>query len=445
MLANRAPRIVFDLTTSARWHGPAVGIVQVQREIGRFAPQVASATVEYALYDVRRKAFYRLRTELAAEILDGGIVVRFPRHEPPTSQPLSNRMSWVLRNPRRFVKGRLRRLRHPAPPPQRAEVGDDLPGVNRIDIDDAVDGILDLGASDVLVTCGADWAGRDLPAILEAKERDGFRYVAMCYDVIPWRHPQFFPQGVAESVISYYADAAWVADLVMCISQSTAGEFAQFCDDLDIPRPKLGTFRLGDTKGSPSKQATVPRALEGSRFVLCVGALEPRKNHRLLYNVWDALCRDSSFPHDVKLVFVASAEWMTDDLRLEMTLNPYTRDRIVVLDRATDDELAALYGACLFTLYPSLHEGWGLPIAESLSHGKVCVASNRGSMPEISRLTLLLDPHDFEAWSATVRRLVADAGAREQLEAQIRHEYVPTPWDAAARSFFSTAFAELAS
>jgi glycosyltransferase involved in cell wall biosynthesis len=424
-----APRLVFDLTTSSRWHGPAVGIVRVQRELGRHAPDAVPGAVDYALYDRRRGAFLRLKPEIAAEILCGRLVVHFPGPGATSAPPRSERARWAVLHPKRFVRARLRRSDDDEPAP-------------RVDFDEAVDGVLELGPSDVLLTCGADWAGRDVPGIGAAKERDGFGYVLVCYDVIARRHPEFWPPGVAESVVRYYAEATPVADLVMCISRATAQELTELCEELDIVPPRLGIFRLGDETTAAAATA-LPLALRGSRFVLSVGSLEPRKNHRILYDAWDALCREPAFPPDVKLVFVAATRWMTDDLEGDLERNPFARERIVVLDRASDEALRSLYEACLFTVYPSLHEGWGMPVAESLSHGKVCVASNRGSMPEISTAIPLLDPRDVDGWRNAIRHLVVDAGARERLEQTIRAEYRPTSWAASARSFFSTVFAEL--
>ena len=427
-------RIVFDLTTSARWDGPPVGIVNVQRQLARHAPRVEASDVEYVIYDLSRRGFRRLRSEVVEAILDGEIVVRFPGATARTALARSDRLRWIVRNPRRFVSARLGRGMADPRPAEAPTDGSRRPG--RMALDDVVDEHLVLGESDVLVLTGAGWAGMDLRATLSAKETYGFACAAVCYDVIPWRYPELWPRGVAETVVAYYADLARVADLVMCISQTTAREYTRMCVALGIDCPELGVFRLGDTERAASTSVLTRRELEGRRIVMSVGALEPRKNHRLLYSAWDILCRDPSFPSDVTLVFVASASWMTDDLRLEIEQNPVTRDRLLIIDGASEEELYHLYGGCLLTLYPSLHEGWGLPVAESLSHGKICIASNRGSLPEISDLTVLIDPHDVDAWVDAIRRYVTAPDKRAELESRIRSGYTPTPWDVSARSFF---------
>jgi glycosyltransferase involved in cell wall biosynthesis len=445
-MSSSPRRIIFDLTTSAQWGGPQGGIVQAERGLGRFAPLVAESPVSFSVYETARRAFFLLRPEVVEGILHGKLRIEFPkvRSTAPTDESVLTKARWVARNPGPYVRNKLSRYVGSAGPTRSAE---ESPHADRLIIpfEESVEGPAALSDSDVVLSCGSDWHGKDVFAILDDKRRRGFFYVSVCYDVIPWKHPSFWPQGVAESVIAYHAEASWLADLVMCISQTTAREYAAFCDELDLTCPRLEVFRLADDRFDTASAGPLPAEIEGSRYVLMVGSIEPRKNHRLMYEVWDELVREDSFPDDVKLVFAGAHQWMTDDLLDEIALNRWTRDRIVVLRWLSESELQALYQHCLFTVVPSFHEGWGLPVAESLSHGKVCIASNRGSLREISNLTLSLDVRDFTAWKRTVRQYVFDDAARMTLERLIRSEFKPRRWREAARDFFSSvehAFAE---
>ena len=102
---------------------------------------------------------------------------------------------------------------------------------------------------------------------------------------------------------------------------------------------------------------------------------------------------------------------------------------MIRLRESNDAQLGRLYDSALFTVYPSLYEGWGLPVAESLARGKICVASKATSIPEIApELTDLCDPRDVDAWTAAVRRFAFDHETRRRREEQIRTEYRRTPW-----------------
>ena len=237
-------------------------------------------------------------------------------------------------------------------------------------------------------------------------------------------------------VVTALAELAWMSDAVMCISKSSADDYAEFCRELQVPCPPLEVFRLGDAERGARFRGLCPAFLKGKRFVLLVSSIEPRKNQRLLYNAWDDLARDPTFPDDVVLAIVGASQWMSKDLIREMELNPTVKDRIVLINDADDSQLHALYAECLFTVFPSFYEGWGLPVAESLGAGKICLASDRGSIPEISALTVMLSPYDHAAWCDAIRSYVTDEPGRVRLERKIRDEFRPTSWEHTARSFF---------
>src|ERR1044071_485576 len=85
--------------------------------------------------------------------------------------------------------------------------------------------------------------------------------------------------------------------------------------------------------------------------------------------------------------------------------------------------------ACLFTVFPSLSEGWGLPIVESLAHGKFCVASNHTSIPEAGgKLIDYFDPMDEDDALAKIERPLIEPGYLAAREAQLRAEYRARTW-----------------
>src|SRR5262249_13833248 len=139
-------------------------------------------------------------------------------------------------------------------------------------------------------------------------------------------------------------------------------------------------FRLGDELtgvASPTRPAGLPAEL-GEAFVLSVGTLEVRKNHQLLYHLWRGLVEQ--FGDRVPpLVLAGRPNWGTADLLEQIAADPVVRGRLILLVTPTDAELLWLYRHCLFTLFPSAYEGWGLPVAEALAHGKYCICSRATS------------------------------------------------------------------
>src|SRR5262249_15567171 len=114
-------------------------------------------------------------------------------------------------------------------------------------------------------------------------------------------------------------------------------------------------------------------------FLLFVSTIESRKNHQVLCRAYAQLV-DWGVTGLPRLVFAGGVGHGGRQVIDEIAADHRLRDRVTVLSGASDTELVALYERCLFTLFPSLYEGWGLPVSEALSAGKFCISSNQGSL-----------------------------------------------------------------
>src|SRR5262245_9735558 len=105
-------------------------------------------------------------------------------------------------------------------------------------------------------------------------------------------------------------------------------------------------------------------------------------------SVWRRLLERHGADLVPTLIFAGQIGWLVDGLLADLKASEYPNGKIMLVQGLSDAELQQAYRSCLFTVFPSLCEGWGLPIAESLAHGKFCIASNRTSIPEL-RLNLI--------------------------------------------------------
>jgi glycosyltransferase involved in cell wall biosynthesis len=122
--------------------------------------------------------------------------------------------------------------------------------------------------------------------------------------------------------------------------------------------------------------------------------------------------------------------WGVENLMKDIELDPRTREYITILNNISDNELVILYKNSQFTVYPSLYEGWGLPIAESLAYGKYCLASNTSSIPEVGGdLIEYLDPYDVNRWSHRLENLSQNTEVLKEMEKSIKNNYAPISWD----------------
>lgn len=132
---------------------------------------------------------------------------------------------------------------------------------------------------------------------------------------------------------------------------------------------------------------------------------------------------------------------MVEDLRKAIEATGNLDNKLVVVSSPDDATLAALYRGCQFTLFLSYYEGWGLPVSDSLSFGKVCVASERTSMPEAGgRYCLYVDPDNTTAAFETVKNLVSSPNMLRRLEGELRDNYTPTPWSTTADAIVQALF-----
>jgi len=274
----------------------------------------------------------------------------------------------------------------------------------------------------------ADWHSSDTMFVDYLAKLRGVRLLLICYDLLPIVAPQY--SGHATEYLSHYVSQIYPkADLVLAISRNTKKDVKSYLKQQKLRLPPIAVIRLGDDfkLAEPVKPSNdmLPIAGDGD-FLLCVGTIEARKNHTLLYYTYKlARQRGQALP---PLVVVGRRGWLTNDIYEMMTTDPDTCKSFHFLHNASDEELAWLYSHCRFSIYPSFYEGWGLPIAESIAYGAVCIASNTSSMPEVAgKLIDYFSPNSADECLATITRLL-DKVALDKARSKIK-QYQPTTWD----------------
>jgi glycosyltransferase involved in cell wall biosynthesis len=296
-------------------------------------------------------------------------------------------------------------------------------------------------SGDVYVSMGLDWDQKDLVYLYEQKRNLGFKVVLFCYDVIPVKFPHLCVGDVVASFARYFANLAWCADKVLCISECSQNDLKALLSELGTPLPNMSVIKLGCQLPLVATDviASDVAALLGQRFVLFVSTIERRKNHETLYRAYARLVEagEANLP---LLVFVGMPGWGVNDLMADLQLDPRTKDLIKLLHHVNDADLARLYQHALMTVFPSLYEGWGLPVAESLAAGKCCLASSVASIPEVGGdLVEYVDPWDVPAWAERLLWYFNNPSLVANKEAQIKGSYQPMSWPKCAEDVFGHA------
>src|SRR3990167_4261716 len=242
----------------------------------------------------------------------------------------------------------------------------------------------------VVLVAGASWQNTDFQTELSLAKKDyNFTLAQVVFDLIICLYPHLHHPANKEMYNIYMQQVIENSDILLPISKSTKKDLAIFATQQKLNLPMTKVIRLGDEIAASEKRAKVPH----KDFILCVGTVEIRKNHTLLYYAYKlAAERKIDLPN---LIIVGGGGWYTDDIKYLINNDPEVKNKIKILHDCDDEELSVLYDTCLFTIYPSMYEGLGLPVAESLSRGKPCLASHSSSIPEIGNdLVDYFSPYD---------------------------------------------------
>lgn len=387
------------------------GTTRIERGLIRELPPLLAERLGFCIYDRTMKRFLAVPQPALPEA--GAVGVARPAARRSAARALGRR---VERRVRGLVKGAAARTAA------------------------ALDRMLerrlfpDSQAGDVLLLAGENWSRYDFQMLRRLRMDHNVRIAAVLQDMIPVVHPQFFDDASFLVRFRAYIDfLARDADLVFAISDATRNDFLRAAPDADperVERIELGADIA--TSDEQRRPANLPD-LQGRPFVLSVSTIQARKNFDLLYRLWQRFSHEGRTdpPH---LVIAGRPGFGSTDLLHLMRNDPAIAGTVTLLHGTSDAELAWLYANCLFTLYPSWYEGWGLPLSESLAQGKTFIASNTSSLPEAGQgLGTHLDPYDLIAWEGAVLRLTRDADTRAALERRIQTDRRLSTWSDCAR------------
>lgn len=287
---------------------------------------------------------------------------------------------------------------------------------------------------DVCVSLSATWGLPHYGEVIAANKRQsGVKYVSMIYDLIPTLFPQWMLASHSHFITLWVRQQIENADTLLTISKFQKEEISQFIVDEKLPARPIEVVRLGDDPNfmnaiRAGDSLPLPRYVPDRKFAICVSTLDIRKNQAILYQVWQRLAEELG-DQCPQLLLIGTPHLHVTDLLYQMRNDRLVNRLIIVLTDITDEELAWYYKHCEFTLYPSIYEGWGLPISESLAVGKYCIAGNKTSLPEAGGdLVDYFDPFDFVGCHKLVYRAVTDPEYVKRREELVRENYKPYSW-----------------
>lgn len=223
-------------------------------------------------------------------------------------------------------------------------------------------------------------------------------------------------------------EAAASADLVIAVSAFTASQVEQ-C--LHVPESRIRVIHHGVIR---RPTPNLPR----EKVVLCVGAIQRRKNQARLIRAFRAL------PKDWTLVLAGSQGYEAEEAVREAAESP-AADRIRITGYQTDEQIGEWYARASIFAFPSMDEGFGMPVLEAMEAGIPVIAGNRSALPEVcGDAAEMVDPSNEDELAAALARLANDEKYREELAVRGRHRAGRFRWENAVGQTLS-AYRELLS
>lgn len=296
----------------------------------------------------------------------------------------------------------------------------------------------------VVCLLGAAWVNQDYFArILDLKRTHGFRFVMTVHDLIPIYASETCDQGTTKVFKKFLNQAYRYTDAFLSVSENTARDIHKYANRIGITPPPVHVAKNGShfndfIPEENTESIDIGKLGVKGKYVLFVSTIEGRKNHQLMFEVWRNMIKAGV---DVPtLVCVGRNGWRAEEFLNNLVSTNYLDNKIKLLADISDAELARLYQDCLFTVYPSLYEGWGLPVGESLAKGKICVTCMNSSLPEVAgKYGVYIDPNDATDATVKIQELVTDESSILRREKDIAENYINISWSEVANNTIKAA------
>ena len=299
---------------------------------------------------------------------------------------------------------------------------------------------------------GTLWLHARLPAALEregcdvllaaltiAPARTSVPTVPVVHDLTPLTHPEWHRRKTVAAFVPWIEKTIGSASRLIAVSHATAREiealFPESRGRVDVVENGVGDpYRAGGDETSLQQvRATYSR---GRPFILYLGTLEPRKNVLRLLGACERLWRRKRAWPD--LMLAGGAGWKSGPLLARIGRSPF-RDKIHRVGYVPPSQAPDLYRSAEVFCYPSLAEGFGLPVLEAMACGVPAVISTAPALVEVAGdAALSAPPEDEEALAAALERLLEDRPLREELAARGLRRAARFPWGECARKTAGT-------
>lgn len=214
--------------------------------------------------------------------------------------------------------------------------------------------------------------------LLPILKNQGAKIVAHIYDIISITHPQYCLQRGVYNFMDFIGAHLQYADEIIVNAQATVDELQRLADRICLKLPNCHVIPLGADFGKKESVSDrqVPKyladAVNERPYILMVGTIEPRKNHKLLLEAFEKGLKDMGY----NIILAGYMGWNMEEFAEKLHAHPDFKKRIFHLEGLGDKEIDYLYQHAKFLVFCSYTEGFGLPLIESIMRGTPVIASD---------------------------------------------------------------------
>ena len=260
----------------------------------------------------------------------------------------------------------------------------------------------------------------------------GVRIITYIYDTIPITHPSLCDKNTTFKFMDYFYACMKYDDEIICSTKSVIDSIHSIEDELGLRRTKAHVSWLGSDfmRGGASLESVVREDVgkffeKHKKYILIVGTVEPRKNHKLLLDAFDSKLYEKGYA----LVIVGKIGWNISDIEDRIRNSEHLDEDLYLFEGLDDYNVDLLYKAATFVAFPTYDEGFGLPVIEAFDRGTPVITSDIPVMREVAgELGVYFECGSSEAFAEALLTCVEDearyAALREKVAA-----YKPYTWD----------------
>ncbi len=258
--------------------------------------------------------------------------------------------------------------------------------------------------------------------LYDVLKNKGVKVAVFIHDILPMTMPEFFDINLIYSFSIFMAAVIKYADIILVSTNANKVSVEEICSKLNEKCPYIGVTGLGgdyqNTEIDISKvREDVLNYTKDRKYGLIVGTIEPRKNHKLLLDLFD----DERFPKDLSMVFAGRIGWKNDEILRRIDNHPEKGNRFEHFVGLNNESISYLYKHAYVSFFPTYNEGYGLPIVESFQNNVPVIASDIPVLREVGKETALYcELNNIDSWIEAINDMLNDSNMYESIKNKIK-------------------------